>query len=85
MEPRGVRAGPFAAYIEVVMGSSGALPPVPQTYAAWARPTAFWKPEMLEQRFSFGKPSSPVRPDVESPITPGPAAAMVIYNSGEND
>ena len=39
----------FAAYIEVVMGSSGALPPVPQTYSAWgATERAFWKSETLE-------------------------------------
>ena len=35
----------FAAYIEVVMGSSEALPPVPQTYTAWgATERAFWQP-----------------------------------------
>src|SRR5438552_17186879 len=35
----------FAAYIEVVMGSSEALPPVPQSYTAWgATERAFWHP-----------------------------------------
>ena len=38
----------FAAYVEVVMGSIEALPPVPQTYSAWgATERAFWKPEMI--------------------------------------
>ena len=41
----------FAAYLQAITGSSEALPPVPQTYAAWgASERAFWKPEMLEQR-----------------------------------
>ncbi len=44
----------FAAYIEVVMGPSEALPPVVQTYSAWgAAERAFWKPEILEQRIEF--------------------------------
>jgi hypothetical protein len=44
----------FAAYIEVVMGSSEALPPVAQIYPAWgAAERAFWKPEILEQRIEF--------------------------------
>ncbi len=44
----------FAAYIEVVMGSSEALPPVAQTYSAWGgAERAFWKPEILEQRIEF--------------------------------
>jgi hypothetical protein len=46
----------FAAYIEVVMGSSGALPPVPQTYSEWgATERAFWKSEVLEERTEFWK------------------------------
>jgi Condensation domain len=46
----------FAAYIEVMMGSSEALPPVPQTYSAWgATERAFWKAEILEQRLEFWK------------------------------
>jgi hypothetical protein len=41
----------FAAYVDAVMGSSEALPPVAQTYSAWgAAERAFWKPEILEQR-----------------------------------
>ena len=64
----------FAAYIEVVMGSSEALPPVAQTYSAWgAAERAFWKPEILEQRIEFwqtrlaglGRTWNP-------PISPGP-------------
>src|SRR5204862_566834 len=41
----------FAAYIEVVMGSSVALPPVPQSYTAWgATERAFWQPAVVAQR-----------------------------------
>ena len=44
----------FAAYIEVVMGSSEALPPVPQSYTAWgATERAFWQPAVVEQRVEF--------------------------------
>ncbi len=44
----------FAAYIEVVMGSSKPLPPVRQTYSTWgATERDFWKPAMLEQRIEF--------------------------------
>jgi hypothetical protein len=46
----------FAAYLQGITGSSEALPPVPQTYAAWgAAERAFWKPEMLEERIEFWK------------------------------
>ena len=64
----------FAAYIEVVMGSSEALLPVPQTYSAWgAAERAFWKPEMLEQRIEFWKTQlTGSRRMWNSPITPGP-------------
>jgi hypothetical protein len=49
--------GLFAAYLQAITGSSEALPPVPQTYAAWgAAERAFWKPEMLGQRMEFWKP-----------------------------
>jgi hypothetical protein len=64
----------FAAYIEVVMGSSEALPPVAQTYSAWgAAERAFWKPEILEQRIEFwrAKLASPRRM-WNPPIVPGP-------------
>ena len=38
----------FAAYIEIVMGSSEPLPPVPQTYTAWgATERIFWRPAVL--------------------------------------
>jgi len=63
----------FAAYIEVVTGSSEALPSVSQTYSAWgAAERAFWKPEILEQRIEFWrtKLASPGRM-WNPPITPG--------------
>ena len=63
----------FAAYIEVVTGSSKALPSVSQTYSAWgAVERAFWKPEILEQRIEFWrtKLASPGRM-WNPPITPG--------------
>lgn len=63
----------FAAYIEVVTGSSKALPSVSQTYSAWgAAERAFWKPEILEQRIEFWrtKLASPGRM-WNPPITPG--------------
>jgi Condensation domain len=64
----------FAAYVEVVMGSSDALPPVPQTYSAWgATERAFWKPEILEQRVEFWKSKlSGSRRMWDPPITAGP-------------
>jgi hypothetical protein len=63
----------FAAYLEVVTGSSKALPSVSQTYSAWgAAERAFWKPEILEQRIEFWrtKLASPGRM-WNPPITPG--------------
>jgi hypothetical protein len=66
----------FAAYIEVVTGSSKALPSVSQTYSAWgAAERAFWKPEILEQRIEFWrtKLASPGRM-WNPPITPGAPA-----------
>jgi Condensation domain len=46
----------FAAYLQAITGSSAALPPVPQTYAAWgAAERAYWTPKMLEQRIEFWK------------------------------
>jgi hypothetical protein len=64
----------FAAYIEVVMGSVEALPPVPQTYSAWgAVERAFWKPEMIEQRVDFWRTKLAGSNRMwDSPITPGP-------------
>ncbi len=65
----------FAAYLEVVLGSSKPLPPVPQTYSAWgAAERAFWKPEMLQERAEFWrtKLANPRRMWA-SPIPPGPA------------
>ncbi len=64
----------FAAYLQGITGSSQALPPVPQTYAAWgAAERAFWTPEMLEPRLEFWKTklTGSVRM-WNSPITPGP-------------
>ena len=63
----------FAAYIEV-MGSSRALPPVPQTYSAWgATERAFWNPQVLEQRIEFWKTKfAGSRRMWNSPIPPGP-------------
>ena len=44
----------FAAYVDVMMASSDALPPVPQTYTAWgATERAFWQPEILGQHIEF--------------------------------
>lgn len=64
----------FAAYLQGITKSSEALPPVPQTYAAWgAAERAFWKPEMLEQRIEFWKTKlTGSRRMWNSPITPGP-------------
>jgi condensation domain-containing protein len=64
----------FAAYLEVVMGSPGALPAVPQTYAAWAATErAFWKPEILKQRIEFWKNRLAGSLRMwNRPITPGP-------------
>jgi hypothetical protein len=65
----------FAAYIEVVMGSSGALAPVPQAYSEWgATERAFWKSETLEERTEFWKTKlAGVSRRWNTPITPGPA------------
>jgi hypothetical protein len=63
----------FAAYLDLVMGSSDALPPVAQTYSAWgAAERAFWKPDILEQRIQFWrtKLASPRRM-WSPPIAPG--------------
>src|SRR5260370_6201231 len=64
----------FAAYIEVVMGSSEALPPVPQTYTAWgATERAFWQPPVVESRFGFWRTKvNGSRRMWNLPITPGP-------------
>src|SRR6476469_4216266 len=64
----------FAAYIEVVMGSSEALLPVPQTYTAWgATERAYWQPAVLEQRVEFWRTKLAGSPRMWSlPITPGP-------------
>jgi condensation domain-containing protein len=64
----------FAAYLKVVMGSSEALPPVPQTYSAWgATERAYWKPEILDQRVEFWKSKlSGSRRMWDPPITAGP-------------
>jgi hypothetical protein len=64
----------FAAYIDVVMASSEALPPVPQTYTAWgATERAFWQPAVLEQRIEFWRTKLAGSLRMWSPpITPGP-------------
>jgi hypothetical protein len=63
----------FAAYLQGITGSSEALPPVPQTYAAWgAAERAFWKPAMLEQRIEFFRTNLAGSPRMwNRPITPG--------------
>jgi hypothetical protein len=64
----------FAAYLQAITESSGALPPVPQTYAAWgAAERAFWKPEMLEPRLEFWKAKLAGSKRMwNATITPGP-------------
>jgi hypothetical protein len=64
----------FAAYLQAITGSSGALPPVPQTYAAWgAAERAFWEPEMLEPRIEFWKARLAASSRIwNATITPGP-------------
>ena len=64
----------FAAYIEVVMGSSEPLPPVPQTYTAWgATERAFWQPAVVEQRVEFWRTKLAGSLRMWNlPITPGP-------------
>jgi hypothetical protein len=64
----------FAAYIEIVMGSSEPLPPVPQTYTAWgATERAFWQPAALEQRLEFWRTKLAGSLRMwNPPITPGP-------------
>jgi len=64
----------FAAYLQGITGSSEALPPVPQTYAAWGvAERAFWKPEMLEPRLDFWKARLAVSTRMwNAKITPGP-------------
>jgi hypothetical protein len=64
----------FAAYLQGITGSSEALPPVPQTYAAWgATERAFWKPAMLEQRIEFWRTKlSGSHRMWNPPIKPGP-------------
>jgi hypothetical protein len=64
----------FTAYVEGIMGSSRALPPVPQTYAAWdTTERAFWRPSVLERRVDFWKRSLADTPRIWSaPIKPGP-------------
>ncbi|HEY2799879.1 MAG TPA: condensation domain-containing protein [Chthoniobacterales bacterium] len=64
----------FAAYLEVVLGSSKSLPPVPQSYSTWgATERAYWKPEMLRERAEFWRTrlASPRRMWT-SPIPAGP-------------
>lgn len=69
----------FAAYLQAITGSSGALPPVPQTYAAWgAAERAFWTPEMLEPRIEFWKARLAASSRMwNATITPGPPKRWV--------
>jgi hypothetical protein len=64
----------FAAYIEIVMGSSEPLPPVPQTYTVWgATERVFWQPAVLEQRLEFWRTKLAGSLRMwNPPITPGP-------------
>ena len=46
----------FAAYVQVLMGASEPLPPVPLAYPAWgASERAFWQPAVLEERTGYWK------------------------------
>jgi condensation domain-containing protein len=65
----------FAGYLQAITGSSEALPPVPQTYAAWgAAERAFWTPEILEPRVAFWKARLAGSKRMwNATITPGPA------------
>lgn len=65
----------FAAYLQAITGSFEALPPVPQTYAAWgAAERAFWQPAMLEERIEFWKTRLAASSRMwNATITPGPA------------
>ena len=64
----------FAAYLQGITGSSEALPPVPQTYAAWgAAERAFWTPEMLGHRIEFWNARLAASSRMwNATITPGP-------------
>ncbi len=65
----------FAGYLQAITGSSEALPPVPQSYAAWgAAERAFWKPEVLEPRLEFWKTKLASSSRMwNATIPPGPA------------
>jgi hypothetical protein len=64
----------FAAYLQAITGSSEALPPVPQTYAAWgAAERVFWSRETLEPRIEFWKKRLADSARMwKTPITAGP-------------
>ena len=63
----------FAAYIQGMMGSAEALPPVPLPYTAWgASERAFWQPAALTERVEFWKTKLAGSPPIWSaPITRG--------------
>jgi hypothetical protein len=63
----------FASYVQGIMGSSEALPPVPLTYTAWgAAERAFWQAAVLHQRLEFWKANlAGARRMWSAPITPG--------------
>jgi hypothetical protein len=64
----------FAAYVEVMMGSSEPLPAVPQTYSTWGvTERAYWKPEILEPRIEFWRTRlAGLGRAWNEPIAPGP-------------
>ena len=64
----------FAAYVDVVMGSTAALPRVPQTYTAWgAAERAYWGPPVIDLNAEFWKTKLANSPRMwKAPITPGP-------------
>ncbi|MDQ3116780.1 MAG: condensation domain-containing protein [Verrucomicrobiota bacterium] len=63
----------FAAYIQSMMGSADALPPVPLPYSAWgASERAFWQPAALTERVEFWKTRlAGSKPIWSAPITRG--------------
>lgn len=47
----------YAAYVQVMLGVKGGLPPVAMSYIGWgAAERAYWQPALLAQRAEFWKP-----------------------------
>ena len=64
----------LAAYLRVVRGGPGGLPPVPLSYSAWgAVERAFWQPAELESRAGYWRSKLADAPRLWSPPA-GPAA-----------